>query len=52
MAVRLGKQPKSDRFYQKYGFKNVGESNFELEGELHQNHVFCYSDAASTQILK
>ena len=39
-------------FYQKYGFKNVGELNFELEGELHQNHVFCYSDAASTQILK
>lgn len=43
---------KATDFYQKYGFKNVGELNFELEGELHQNHVFCYSDALSTQILK
>lgn len=30
-------------FYKKLGFHIIGELNFNLEGELHRNHVFSYS---------
>ncbi|UQI42303.1 GNAT family N-acetyltransferase [Vreelandella venusta] len=29
-------------FYDKLGFNIIGELNFNLEGELHRNHVFAY----------
>jgi len=30
-------------FYKKLGFRTIGELNFNLEGELHRNHVFSYT---------
>ncbi|MEZ8224392.1 N-acetyltransferase family protein [Vibrio splendidus] len=30
-------------FYRNLGFKLVGELSFDLEGELHENHVFSYT---------
>ena len=37
------KNRKAIDFYRNLGFKLVGKLNFELEGELHENHVFSYT---------
>jgi ribosomal protein S18 acetylase RimI-like enzyme len=33
----------AQRFYQYIGFKHIGTSYFELDGEKHDNHVFAYT---------
>jgi len=35
-------------FYRNLGFQWIGELNFELEGEMHQNHVFKRTEGRST----